>query len=161
MASPRKASGWTASELRTRFVPRSRIRSGLVSMSPWLDFVFLLIFILFVESRIILQPGVVIDLPTGAFSEGVEPGMIVTVLSLKVPEGRSEIVFFDDEPYLVEDAERLGALKMAFSDYRKTHGDASLTLYADKHVEHGTVSTLVQMARAVGVERVNWGTASE
>ncbi|MBT3191187.1 MAG: hypothetical protein HN341_01400 [Verrucomicrobia bacterium] len=158
IASGSKASGWTAAELRTRFVPKSRIRSGLVSMSPWLDLVLLLIFFLAAEPRITLRPGVVVDLPSASFDEGVESGMIATVLALSGPGGPSEIVFFDDEPYDVEDGDRLGELKTALADYRKTHSDTALTLYADRRVAHGTVSALIQMARSVGVERVNMGT---
>ena len=158
MTNIRKTSGWTASELRTRFIPKSRIRHGLVSMSPWLDLVLILLFFLFAESRIVLQPGVVVELPVATFEEGVETGMIAVVVALERPEGRSEIVFFDDEPFAVEDEIRMTELKVALADYRKSHTDTALTLYADRTVSHGTVSRLVQMARGVGVERVNLGT---
>mgnify|MGYP006423794473 CR=1 FL=1 len=161
MSEDHKITAWTASELRTRFVPKSRIRNGLVSMSPWLDLVLLLIFFLFAESRIVLRPGVVVDLPAASFSEGVASGMIATVVSLKGLDGRSEVVFFDDEPYGVSDADRMSALKVALADYRKVHSDSALTLYADRRVEHGTVSALVQMARSVGVDRVNLGTQAD
>jgi len=161
MTETRKSSGWTASRLRTRFVPKSRIRHGLVSMSPWLDLVLILLFFLFAESRILLQPGLVVELPVAAFEEGVETGMIAVVVALESPEGRSEIVFFDDEPYAVDDDLRMDELKVALSEYRKGHTDTALTLYADKTVSHGTVSRLVQMARGVGVERVNMGTQVE
>ena len=161
MTQDRKASGWTASELRTRFVPKSRLRHGLVSMSPWLDLVLILIFFLFAESHILLQPGIVVELPTATFEEGVETGMIAVVVALERPDGRSEIVFFDDEPYAVDDAIRMAELKVALSDFRKGHSDTALTLYADRSVSHGTVSRLVQMARGVGVERVNIGTQAE
>ena len=83
-SSAPKTSGWAASELRTRFIPKSRIRTGLVSMSPWLDFVLILIFFLFAESRIVLQPGVVVELPTASFSEGVAPGMVATVVAARL-----------------------------------------------------------------------------
>jgi biopolymer transport protein ExbD len=161
MTETRKTSGWTANRLRTRFVPKSRIRHGLVSMSPWLDLVLILLFFLFTESRILLQPGIVVELPAATFEEGVETGMIAVVVALDRPEGRSEIVFFDDEPYAVDDEIRMTELKVALADYRKGHTDTALTLYADRTVSHGTVSRLVQMARGVGVERVNMGMQAE
>ena len=83
------------------------------------------------------------------------------VVALESPEGRTEIVFFDDEPYAADDDVRMDELKVALSEYRKGHTDTALTLYADKTVSHGTVSRLVQMARGVGVERVNMGTQVE
>lgn len=161
MKDARKTSGWMANRLRTRFVPKSRIRHGLVSMSPWLDLVLILLFFLFAESRILLQPGLVVELPVATFEEGVETGMIAVVVALERPEGRSEIVFFDDEPYAVDDDARMTKLEAALADHRKRHTDTALTLYADRTVSHGTVSRLVQMARGVGVERVNMGTQVE
>ena len=156
-SSAPKTSGWAASELRTRFVPKSRIRTGLVSMSPWLDFVLILIFFLFAESRIVLQPGVVVELPTASFSEGVAPGMVATVVALNSPDGSTEMVFFNDVPYRVDNADRMRALEVAFEEYRRANSHTSLTLYADKRISHGTMSELVQMARAAGLDRVNWG----
>ncbi len=159
MSNIRKTGGWTADELRTRFVPKCRIRNGLVCMSPWLDLIFILLFLLFAESRIVLQPGVVVELPEASFEEGVQTGMIAVVVALERPEGRREIVFFDDEPYAIEDEVRMAELKVALADYRKNHTDTALTLHADRMVSHGTVSRLVQMARGVGVERINMGTS--
>ena len=108
-----------------------------------------------------LGPGGVGELPASGFEEGVETGMIAVGGALERPEGRSEIVFFDDEPYAVDDDVRMAALKVALADYRKSHTDTALTLYADRTVSHGTVSHLVQLARGVGVERVNMGTQVE
>jgi biopolymer transport protein ExbD len=157
MAEKRIASSAAANEIRTRFVPKSRIRSGLVSMSPWLDLVLLLIFVLFIESRIVLQPGIVVDLPETAFVEGAEPGMVVVVTMIDGPEGKSEIIFFDDESYVMGNRRRMDELKAEIRDYRRDRRNTSLTLYADNRVAHGTVTRLVQMARDVGVEQVNLG----
>jgi biopolymer transport protein ExbD len=157
MAEKRIASSSVANEIRTRFVPKTRIRSGLVSMSPWLDLVLLLIFVVFIESRIVLQPGIVVDLPETAFIEGAEPGMVVVVTMIDGPEGKSEIIFFDDESYVMGNRRRMDELKAEIRDYRRDRRNTSLTLYADNRVAHGTVTRLVQMARDVGVEQVNIG----
>jgi len=161
MPQASKTSGWTARELRTRYVPKSRLRNGLVSISPWLDLVLVLVFALFLESRIVLRPGVVVELPVATFEEGVENGMVAVVLSIDSPEGKTELVFFNDKPYTAGNAQRMEELKSALSDYRRDHSDTSLTLYADSGVFHGTVLRLVQMAREVGVDRVNMATQSE
>jgi len=157
MSESRKASGWMAGGLRTRFVPKSRMRTGLSSMSPWLDLVLLFFFFLFVESRIVLRPGVIVELPTAEFEEGISGGMIAVVLALESPEGRSEVVFFDDEPYAADDEKRMAELKQALDRYHSDHNDTALTIYADKTIEHGTVSGLVRMARDIGLDRVNMG----
>lgn len=158
MTSARKGSGWKASALRTRFVPKSRIRHGIVSMSPWLDLILLMVFCLLIESRILLQPGVVVELPSGTFETGVETGMIAVVVTLDTPTGVREMVFFDDEPYAVDDPSRMDALAAAFADFRQTHDETVLTVYTDRNVAHGTVSRLVQVARSVGLQRINMGT---
>jgi biopolymer transport protein ExbD len=133
------------------------MRTGLSSMSPWLDFVLLLLFFMFAESRIVLRPGVIVELPTAEFEEGISSGMIAVVLALESPEGRSEVVFFDDEPYAADDEKRMAELKQAFYKYHSDHNDTALTIYADKTIKHGTVSGIVRMARDIGLDRVNMG----
>lgn len=157
MAEKRIVSSTAANEIRTRFVPKSRIRSGLVSMSPWLDLVLLLIFVIFIQDQIILQPGVVVELPRTTFVEGVEPGMVAIIAMIDGPDGKSEIVFFDDESYVTADDQRMSDLKRAIGNYRRDLPNTSLTLYADSRVTHGTVTRLVQIAREVGIEQINMG----
>jgi biopolymer transport protein ExbD len=159
MPEPRKASGWMSNELRTRFVPKSRMRSGLASISPWLDMVLILFFFLFIETRIVLRPGVIVELPVAGFDEGVSDSMVVVMMKPETPGG-SEVVFFDDEPYAVDDEKRMAELGKDFKAYLVTHNDTSLTIYADRHVSHGAVSKLVEISRAVGLERVNMGVKS-
>lgn len=158
MSEQSKVSGWKAGELRTRFVPKSRIRSGLASISPWLDLVLLLFFFIFAEGRIVLKPGIIVNLPIASFEEGVSSGMIAVILALDNPDGSSEIVFFDDEPYATDDDIRMSELKVAFEAYSTAHDETALTIYADEKIVHGTVSKIVQIARDVGLERVNMGT---
>jgi len=159
MSDSRKASGWSADGLRTRFVPKSRMRTGLSTISPWLDFVLILFFFMFIESRIVLNPGVVVELPIAESLEGVSGGMIAVVSIFDRPEGRAEVVFFDDEPYAVDDAARMSEFKEDLKKHQLKHNDTSLTIYADKSIMHGTVSRIVSMARDIGLERVNMGTA--
>ena len=51
----------------------------------------------------------------------------------------------------------MAELKVAFEDYRNDSSETALTIYADKNISHGTISSIVQMARDVGLERVNLG----
>jgi len=157
MPEQNKASGWKAAELRTRFVPKSRIRSGLASISPWLDLVLILFFFIFAEGRIVMHPGVIINLPVAAIEEGVASGMIAVVLALDNPNGASEVVFFDDEPYVASDEKRMSELKVAFKEYSISHDETALTIYSDVKIAHGTISKIVQIARDIGLEHVNMG----
>jgi biopolymer transport protein ExbD len=157
MPEQNKASGWKAAELRTRFVPKSRIRSGLASISPWLDLVLILFFFMFSERRIVMHPGVIVNLPVANCEEGVASGMIAVVLALDNPDGASEVVFFDDEPYAASDEKRMSELKVAFKEYSTIHEETALTIYSDEKIAHGTISKIVQIARDIGLERVNMG----
>jgi biopolymer transport protein ExbD len=132
----------------------------LSTISPWLDFVLILFFFMSIESRIVLNPGVIVELPTTEFVEGVSGGMIAVISIFDSPEGRVEVVFFDDEPYAVDDA-RMSELKEDFKDFQLKHNDTALTIYADKSITHGTISRIVSMARDIGLERVNMGAAGD
>jgi len=145
------------SGLRTRYFPRARIGQGLVSVGPWLDVILLIIFFLLVDSRFVLQPGVIVDLPTAPFRNGSRLGMVAVVMSVKGAEAgsRREIVFFDDERFLVEDEAQMDGLKRAFDGRIRKYPDASLVLEADRRVPHGTVVNIMDMALDVGVRQVN------
>jgi biopolymer transport protein ExbD len=109
MAAPRRPEEQgQGSGLRTKYVPRSRIGQGLISVAPWVDVVLLIVFFLLVGSRVVLQPGVVVALPEGPFTEGTRPGLIAVVLSVGGEGGRrEEIVFFDDERFRMGDVRQL------------------------------------------------------
>lgn len=145
------------SGLRTRFAPRSRIGQGLVSVAPWVDTVLLALFFVFLNGRVLLQPGIVVELPETPFREGLRPGGVVVVFSVAgaEPGRREEIVFFDDDRYLAGSEEQMRKLKHAFSRQVHARSDATLVIKADRHVRHGTVVAVMNMALEVGIARVN------
>ncbi len=91
----------TVSGLRTRFNPRSRIGQGLVSVAPWVDVVLIVILFIAITFRSILQPGFVVQLPQASFEQGSQLGMIAFILSVGASDSKKEIVFFDDERFIV------------------------------------------------------------
>ncbi len=160
MSESRKASGWMANELRTRFVPKSRMRNGLTSVAPWLDMVLIVFFFLFIESKVVLRPGTIIELPTATFTEGVSDGMVVVVMSMKDPARKSEVVFFNDESFRMDNPARMQALRDAFQKYLSNHDTTTMTIYADAAIEHGSLTKLIDLSRDIGLERVNFATKS-
>jgi biopolymer transport protein ExbD len=146
-----------ANGLRARYFPRSRVGHGLIVLGPWISVLLLLGLYWVVNSQRMLHPGVVVDLPSAAFTEGVPSGMIAVVLS--VPGGRvgehQEIIFFDDERFIVGGAGQLQALKHAMAVRLKQHPNASLIIQADRRILHGTVVDLISAAKDVGVRRVD------
>jgi len=147
----------TTSGLRTRYFPRARISQGLVSVCPWLDLVLLIILFVLVDSQWVLQPGVVVELPRVPFREGSHFGMVAVVIPAHTAAGgeEREIIFFDDERYIVQDKEQMQNLKRKLAVNVRRHSENSMVVHADRDVPQGTVMDLVNMALEVGVEKVN------
>lgn len=146
-----------AAGLRTRFFPKSRISQGLISIGPWMDIVLLIIFFILVDSRLLLQPGILVDLPRAPFREGAPFGMtavVMTVGGTPTKLGR-EIVFFDDERFLASQPEQMRGLRSAFSARVRRHPESDLIIQADRRIQHGTVVDIMNMALEAGVQQVN------
>src|ERR1039458_111963 len=99
MASETKSGGWSATGLRTRYLPRSRIGQGLISVAPWVNLALLMFCFLLLNSKLVLQPGVVINLPRAPFREGTGSEMVAAVLSVPgTTRGpREEFIWFNDQ----------------------------------------------------------------
>ena len=155
-----RVSSLEARRLRTRFSPKSRIGQGLVSMAPWMDVVLLMLLFFLLQSKLVLQPGIVVELPSAPFTEGSRPGLVAVILSVGSGQRaeRQDVVFFDDERFLVGQNDELDGLKNAFRGSLKQHADDVLILQIDQHVPHGTVQRVVRVARDAGIARVNVAT---
>ncbi len=147
----------TVSGLRTRFFPKNRIGHGLISLAPWLDLVLLLVLFLLLQTHFVLQPGVLIRLPTTRFSDGSRPVMALVVLSVPGESEKAfrEIAFFDDARYRLDQERYRDALREALAARARKRPDGDLAILADKSVSHGTIMTLCDMARDAGIGRVN------
>lgn len=153
-------TGWAASELRTRYFPKSRLGQGLISMAPWINLLLLILFLLLLDSRLSLQPGIVVDLPRAPFAAGVRPELVAVVFALDTGKAaaREEIIFFDDERFAVRDEVQMAKLRRQLQREYRAHPGTCLTVQADAEVRHGTVVRLCDMARDIGVPTVNIAT---
>ena len=144
------------SGLRTRYSPRSRIGQGLISVAPWLNIVLLIVFFAMAESKVLLTPGVVVQLPEMPFRDGTPAGLTAVVLSIRQPGGgREELIVFDDERFPVKSPERLQRLRETLATKARNKAGAPLVLLADERVNHGTIVTMINMAREAGIHEVN------
>ena len=160
MQSRERTSPWNVTGLRTRYFPKSRIGQGLISMAPWLNFALLIFCFLFLDSKLVLQPGVAIELPQGPFREGAAFQLVAAVLSVPGASGspREEIVFFDDERYRVKNTDQMKNLQQALATRLREHPDASLVIQSDQRVVQGTIVGIMNMALDVGIQRVQIAT---
>ena len=152
-----KYGSLSASGLRTRYFPKSRLGHGLISVAPWINIVLLLCFFMLVDKKLLLEPGVMIELPKTTVEQGSPFGMTVVVLSIRGSESydREEIVFFDDVRYRLKQGEQRNRLQRAFSSRVRDGREAILTIQADRKVSHGTVVDLMNMALVAGIDKVN------
>ena len=154
-------SSLEAHGLRTRYSPKSRIGQGLVSAAPWINVLLLIVLFALIESRLALQPGVVVDLPRAPFHEGTPAsGPVAVILSVSgiQPGTRENVVFFDDERFLMSNARQMENLKKAMAERMRRQSDATLIIQSDRRVPHGSVVAIVNLAMDAGALRVNMAT---
>lgn len=154
---------WILSGLSKRFQPKSRIGQGLIAVGPWIDILLLLVLFSFLDARLVLQPGVVVELPDAPFFGGTRLGMNMVLMSVSGGRGhdRSEIVFFDDERFVVGDEEHMRHLGTVLSAKAQGRGGESLVIQADRRVRHGTIVDIMNKALASGVAEVNLAAREE
>ena len=144
-------------DLRTRYVPRARIRPFYLQAAPWLDLLFILFFLVLAQSRIVLRPGVVIALPAHE-GIGVQGGSIA-VLVPNMRAGRLEpMVYFADEAFRLDDSERVEALGGALEGVLAAGQMGTLTLYADQRVSQTYILQVIDIASKAGFDQLNIGT---
>ncbi|MFU8780630.1 MAG: hypothetical protein ACNA71_06345 [Kiritimatiellia bacterium] len=157
---PMKQELATGRDLRTRYVPRARIRPIFSQLTPWLDLLFILFFLVFAQSRLVLRPGVVVSLPDYG-GLGLQGGTSAVLLPVMRAGQTYATVYFADEVYRLDDAGRAQALEYMFTRVRIAEAASSLTLYADRRVSHTYVMQVMQMAARAGFEYLNMGTVAQ
>lgn len=146
------------SDMRIRYVPGVRIRHSLLGMVPWVDLALIVLYLVLLHTRIVLQPGVVIELPAGRAATGLYSPLTAVVVLTGSSRAPVASVFFDNENYVLDDAGRMESLEAAMAARRLQRDATSLTLYADRRVETRHLMQLMQMAQAAGIQRINLGT---
>ena len=146
-----------AADLRTRYFPKSRIGHGLISIAPWVNVVFLVVFMMMLDRKFVLQPGFVVDLPRGPFRAGTRSELAVIVRSVSQASTgvRKEIVYFNDQRFLMSDAEQMKNLRNALARCSLESKIAGLIVFSDAQVNVNTLVKVFNMATEVGIRKVN------
>jgi len=145
-------------DMRTRYVPSVRFRHGVLRVAQWLDMVLVVLYLVMLHSRVVLQPGVVVDLPVAQSAPGLMSSLIAVVVAGGAPQAPTYRVFFDNEQFALDDESRLDALRAALAAKRMHLNETALTLYADRGVSHRDLMRLMQLAQEAGMQRINLGT---
>jgi biopolymer transport protein ExbD len=151
--------GWTMRGFR-HYRPENRLNSGLVSSAPWVSVALLAAMYLYFLAPNVLQPGVVLQLPESAFTDGRHYGHNMAVLSLPVAgrADREEIFFFDDQRYLGRVASDMDGLRAALTTACVQKPNLPMVIEADRMVRHATLVKLFDMAADAGFREVNLAT---
>jgi biopolymer transport protein ExbD len=151
---------WRRPGLRDRYRIENRLCRGLVVTAPWISAVLLVVGYLLLTSPFVLQPGVIIQLPEAPFTSGSPYGHRLAILSLETPAPgvREEIVFFEDERFLMKDPSQQARLGKALTAACRERPEASLIVEADARVQHGTLVRIFTMATEAGIKSLNLAT---
>lgn len=144
-------------DLRTRYVPRARIRPFYLQAAPWLDLLFILFFLVLAQSRIVLRPGVVVALPAHE-GLGVQGGTIAVLVSNLRAGHLQPTLYFADEAFRLGNPDRVDALLLALEDALEAGQLGTLTLYADHRVPQAYVLQVMEIASKAGFDQLNIGT---
>ena len=124
-------------------------RRVMINITSLIDVLFLLLIFFMVTSSFLEQPGMKLELPSARSAEAAR----LEKLILYIGAG-GEIVFNDR-------IVGLDSLEQVLAEAVPQVGDKTLVLKADRTVQHGTVVTVMDIARRVGMEKLVVGTKIE
>lgn len=152
---------WSVSSLRTKYFPKNRIGHGFLIISPWIDILFLLLFLIMLDKHLVLQPGVVINLKQSSFGNATQIGFSVVVMSVKSVKGDTteDLVYYDDARFEIKNEKPRSELRESFKEQIEKTGNYDLIIYADEAVSHGTLITIMNLAKQAGVKNINMATS--
>lgn len=151
------------SDLRTRYYPKSRLGQGLISMAPWLNLVLLLFLFVLLDRKLVIEPGMVFQMPAAAFRDGMRSSLVAVVLVVESGGNRpaEEVVFFDDDRFRINQEDQMLRLQTRFRDVARKSPDQGLILQSDQRVRHGSIVRILEMATGAGLREVSLATRQE
>ena len=124
-------------------------RRVIINITSLIDVLFLLLIFFMVTSTFLEQPGMRLELPSAQSAE------ISRVENLVLYIGAEGEIVFNDR------AVPLDSLEQVITDAVPQVEEKTLVLKADKTVQHGTVISVMDIARRAGLEKLIVGTKAE
>lgn len=150
-----RLGGVVASELRTKYMPKSRLGQGLLSMAPWLGIVLLLFGFVLLQGRLVVEAGVAVALPPFVGTAVPVADMTVVVRAITDADGgQAEVIYFGDQRYSLADPTKTATLARELKMRAGRKANPTLSIHADRDIRHGTLVALYAMARDARVVRV-------
>lgn len=126
--------------------PKRRV---IINITSLIDVLFLLLIFFMVTSTFLEQPGMKLELPAAKSAE------VSRVEKLVLYIGPGGEIVFNDQAVALDDLE--GVMK----DAVPLAEGKTLVLKADRKVQHGTVVTVMDIAKRVGMKKLVVGTTME
>jgi biopolymer transport protein ExbD len=134
--------------LHRLFRPRRRTGRGFLTGTVFLDAALLITAFVLATSPLVHKPGIAIDLPVAAQTDGIRfNGMVLTLPQ----DGR---MFFNDEPVTLD------RLETELADALKERPGAALILEADPALTQSTLVSIYDAAASAGIRQVFIATRS-
>lgn len=156
--------------IRTRYRPRSRIYSVFFVVVPWFDMMILSVAFAFFSQLMASTPGVVVDLPVSAVTEGMRSTiMIVAKASPLGVEAHAQsdgiddgatvkpmgiTVFFNDARFNLSQPHHISTFRNALETLILQSGEKEALLYMDKDITHENTMRFAMLLQSAGVSRI-------
>ncbi|MBU0709916.1 MAG: biopolymer transporter ExbD [Candidatus Omnitrophica bacterium] len=132
-----------------RFKGRMELEHGLkqIDIAPLIDIIFQLLIFFMLTSSFVMQPGIKINLPKAVTSE------IVSYDNIEVVVSGESVVYLDGKVITMRELEKL---------FIQAAGrNQTILIKADKRASLGRVVDIWDMARDIGINKINIATNQE
>jgi len=120
-----------------------------INITPLVDMVFLLLIFFMLTSSFIVLPGIKINLPKAVTSQAIkEKNIIITI-------NNENIIYLDKKPITPQE------LTNYLTQIIESKQEKPLLIKADKNTQLGTVVTVWDICRDVGITQINIATLQE
>lgn len=142
--------GWTPDRADVRRFPGSGWLQAAAFAAPFVTVGLLLVMMHMIGGTMTAATGVLFELPDAEIGDEAVPGAVAVV----VPMRRETIVFFDDSRYVLGNGESMRRLEERMSARLARPDGKSLLLLADRRVSCADLTSLAQIARRSGAEKL-------
>lgn len=146
---------WSRHSFGGKRWPQSRMARSFLLMVPWVNLMALAVLMYCVFRQTIVQPGWVVELPTGESAEGCFAKHPTAIVRRLVAPGRTDasVLLLDEGRYSSDRPKELEALA-------DTWPGETVNLIIDSRISYGEALKWVERLKACGAERVNLVTTS-
>ncbi len=131
--------------------PRSRVARSFFIAVPWINAVFLFVWIAIYLTHTLLQPGKIVDLPEAPFEEGLLASIPSAVIQYVAVPNQStySVLIFEDSRYDSFNHQSTERIKTALKQ------TPALNLLVDAAIPYGDLAKWITILKHAGVSQIN------